>query len=231
MHKSERAWKYLAFLIGAMCFLTLVVALCLGIRQEREVKSYHVDPTPEVAEAEPSEENVELSEEIFAPVPLTTQMPTGAYKTYRPKSSALSLKMELPIADTREKPYTKNTLSPDEPEPPEPIYGTVEVPENAELVYLGEFYVTGYDVCMECCGKVDGITASGAQATVGRTVAASSDFPFGTILYIEGIGARIVEDRGGIKTQHLDVVCEDHPACYAITGYYDVWEVVTNEMP
>lgn len=88
--------------------------------------------------------------------------------------------------------------------------------------YLGRYYVTGYDTCAACCGKADGITASGTTATVGRTCAANG-LPFGTRLYIEGIGERTVEDRGGMKGQHIDVLCADHPACYAVTGWYEVW--------
>ena len=47
-------------------------------------------------------------------------------------------------------------------------------PEEAEdeqdgLVYLGKFWVTGYDACAACCGKTDGITASGAKAVAGAT--------------------------------------------------------------
>jgi len=68
----------------------------------------------------------------------------------------------------------------------------------------------------------DGITASGAAAAVGRTVAMNG-VPFGTRLYIEGIGERVVEDRGGMSAQTIDVLCADHPACYAITGWYDVY--------
>ena len=90
--------------------------------------------------------------------------------------------------------------------------------------YLGTYYITGYDICYSCCGKIDGITASGVKATVGRTIAAPSNLPFGTKLYIEGIGERVVEDRGGsISGQRLDVLCNNHSECYAITGYYDVY--------
>ena len=90
--------------------------------------------------------------------------------------------------------------------------------------YLGTYYITGYDICYECCGKIDGITASGAKATVGRTIAAPSNLPFGTKLYIEGIGERIVEDRGGsISGQRLDLLCNNHSECYTITGYYEVY--------
>lgn len=96
-----------------------------------------------------------------------------------------------------------------------------------ERVYMGLYWITGYDTCAECCGKTDGITASGVTATAGRTVAASSEFDFGTRLYIDGLGERVVEDRGGaIGGGRLDVVCNDHDECYSITGWHDVWVIV-----
>lgn len=91
-----------------------------------------------------------------------------------------------------------------------------------EREYLGRYYITGYDTCARCCGKSDGITASGTTATVGRTVAAGRELPFDTVIWIDGIGERVVEDRG-VGNGCIDVLCEDHPACYAITGYYDVY--------
>lgn len=95
-----------------------------------------------------------------------------------------------------------------------------------QLRYLGAYKITGYDTCSRCCGKTDGITASGTQATVGRTCAADKSLPFGTVLYIEGIGYRTVEDRGGAITGgRIDVLCVDHTACYAVTGTYDVYIV------
>ena len=112
------------------------------------------------------------------------------------------------------------------------IRGCVPAPNEAQdkqeaqpaMRYLGQFKITGYDTCSRCCGKTDGITASGAQATVGRTCAASKALPFGTRLYIEGIGERIVEDRGGgVNGSHIDVLVADHPAAYAITGTYAVY--------
>ena len=104
---------------------------------------------------------------------------------------------------------------------------TVEEPEpEPTLRYLGEYKITGYDICVSCCGNTKGITASGTQATVGRTCAAGKDLPFGTVLYIDGIGYRTVEDRGGgVNGGHIDVLCNDHPECYSITGRYDVYVV------
>lgn len=98
-----------------------------------------------------------------------------------------------------------------------------EQPEP-ELRLLGEYQVYGYDVCPACCGKTDGITASGAAATVGRTVACNA-LPLGTQIYIDGIGERVVEDRGGMADGVIDVLCADHAECYAVTGVYQVYEI------
>lgn len=95
--------------------------------------------------------------------------------------------------------------------------------EKRNMTYLGKYRITGYDTCIQCCGKTDGITSSGAKATVGRTCAAAG-LPFGTVLYIEGIGLRVVEDRG-VGAGVIDVLCNDHAECYEITGRYGVWIV------
>ena len=71
--------------------------------------------------------------------------------------------------------------------------------------------VTAYCACMECCGKTNGITASGAKATAGRTIAMSKDYKFGTKIEIEGYGIYIVEDRGGaIKNTRIDIYFNTH---------------------
>ena len=50
------------------------------------------------------------------------------------------------------------------------------------------------------------ITASGEPVVPGVTVAAGKDLPFGTELYIHGIGKRIVQDRGAaISRGHIDI--------------------------
>jgi 3D (Asp-Asp-Asp) domain-containing protein len=54
--------------------------------------------------------------------------------------------------------------------------------------------ITAYCPCTRCCGKSDGITASGRPATAGRT-AAMNGVQFGTVVRIEGVGRRVVEDR------------------------------------
>lgn len=50
------------------------------------------------------------------------------------------------------------------------------------------------------------ITASGEPVVPGVTVAAGEDLPFGTELYIRGIGKRVVQDRGAaISRGHIDI--------------------------
>lgn len=69
--------------------------------------------------------------------------------------------------------------------------------------------VTFYTISADECGKGDGITAAMIPAQVGRTVAAGPGIPFGTRVYIPGIGWRVVEDRGGdIGDHRLDCLVE-----------------------
>ena len=77
------------------------------------------------------------------------------------------------------------------------------------------FKVTAYCSCAKCCGKTNGITASGTKATAGRTVATSSQFSFGTQLDIGGY-TYTVEDRGGaIQGNRIDVYMNSHAEALA----------------
>lgn len=77
----------------------------------------------------------------------------------------------------------------------------------------GETYkITAYCSCAKCCGKTTGRTASGTQATAGRTVAAPAKFAFGTKLNIGG-HIYTVEDRGGaIQGNRIDIYVGSHSA-------------------
>lgn len=80
--------------------------------------------------------------------------------------------------------------------------------------YIGEFTITYYCSCYKCCGKTDGITASGTLAQEGQTVAADWNIlKPGTRIFIEGVGFRTVEDNGGwIEGNKLDVYMDSHSA-------------------
>ena len=86
------------------------------------------------------------------------------------------------------------------------------VQEEPEPEYITEtFKLTAYCPCMQCCGKTDGITASGTKATEGRTIAVDPDvIPFGTEVIING-HTYIAEDKGGaIKDNRIDVYFDSH---------------------
>lgn len=86
---------------------------------------------------------------------------------------------------------------------------------NPDMKYVGNFKLTGYCPCLQCSEGWGTRTASGRKAVEGVTVAASKQFPLGTKLYIEGVGYRTVDDRGGaIKGNKLDIYVNSHSSCY-----------------
>jgi 3D (Asp-Asp-Asp) domain-containing protein len=108
----------------------------------------------------------------------------------------------------------------------EPVNKIVQVQKKAQTtrssdmprttttaVIDGETYkITAYCSCAKCCGKTTGRTASGTQATAGRTVAAPAKFAFGTKLNIGG-HIYTVEDRGGaIQGNRIDIYVSSHSA-------------------
>lgn len=98
-----------------------------------------------------------------------------------------------------------------------------------KIFYLGKFKITYYCACKKCCGKDNGITASGVKAQAGVTVAAdTSKLPFGSKIYINGIGWRTVQDRGGnIKGNRLDIYISSHDDTKPYNvQYLDVWVVI-----
>lgn len=105
-------------------------------------------------------------------------------------------------------------------------------------IYLeeaGTFMCTAY--CTEqrqhICGEGRGITASGQPIQADVTVAADQTLlPYGTVLYIEGVGIRIVQDKGAaVQGRHLDVAVDTHENALNWAGYGDhkVWIVKEKE--
>jgi 3D (Asp-Asp-Asp) domain-containing protein len=84
---------------------------------------------------------------------------------------------------------------------------TVKFEDIPDYTDLGTYKLTAYCSCSKCCGKSDGITASGTKATAGRTVAAKG-IPFGTKLMING-ETYIVEDRG-VGSGVIDIYFDSH---------------------
>lgn len=100
---------------------------------------------------------------------------------------------------------------------------------NIQWIDAGEFFCTAY--CTEqyphICGEGHGVTASGQPIQAGVTVAADTFiFPYGTVLYIEDVGIRIVQDKGSaIQGKHLDVAVDTHENAkkWSGCGNHRVW--------
>lgn len=74
--------------------------------------------------------------------------------------------------------------------------------DQPEMEYVGDYRVTAY-AYYEGDGE-NYYTASGAEPTPYYTVATGDEFPFGTVLYIEGLGYAEVQDRGGFGPGIID---------------------------
>ena len=113
--------------------------------------------------------------------------------------------------------------------------------DEYELVYLGDYRLTAYCPCEICCGQwalnrpkdSNGNpivhTATGTVAQQGRTIGVNpSVIPYGTQVYISGLGWRTAEDTGsGIGKKHIDVYMNSHQAALSSgLSHGDVWMLV-----
>lgn len=78
---------------------------------------------------------------------------------------------------------------------------------SGQGTYLGNFTLTAYCNCAQCCGTAGNLTASGTVPTAGRTVAMAG-VPFGTQLLING-NVYTVEDLG-TPYGHVDIFFDNH---------------------
>ena len=76
---------------------------------------------------------------------------------------------------------------------------------------LGIFKISHYCPCVICCGKTDGITSSGTDATANRTIAVDTDIiALGSTIVIQG-KPYIAEDvGGGINVKEIDIFVDSH---------------------
>ena len=93
-----------------------------------------------------------------------------------------------------------------------------EEPEGAAWQDAGEFTITHYCNCTECCGKSDCITATGTLAKMGRTVSVDPDvIPLGSEVLINGV-CYIAEDVG-VRGKVIDVYIDSHSQALAMGTY------------
>ena len=92
----------------------------------------------------------------------------------------------------------------------------VTADESLGMTSLGNFNVTHYCTCSVCCGKSDGVTASGRAAVPYYSIAVDpSVIPLGTVVYLDyGDGvlheARADDTGGAIHGNSIDLCVGDH---------------------
>lgn len=107
-------------------------------------------------------------------------------------------------------------------------------PAACDDVFLGEYTLTAYCPCARCCGKSDGITATGTLAAEGRTIAVDPRvIPYGAhVLLIWPDGTQrtyIAEDCGsGVTGSRIDVFFADHETA-RIFGVQSAMAYLTKE--
>ena len=98
-----------------------------------------------------------------------------------------------------------------------------ESSDSGQGTYLGNFTLTAYCNCAQCCGTAGNPTASGAMPTAGHTVAMAG-VPFGTQLLINGT-VYTVEDLG-TPYGHVDIYCGSHEEALSFgLQYADVYQL------
>lgn len=86
--------------------------------------------------------------------------------------------------------------------------------EEPQMEYLGDWTISFYCNCPECCGVWSGgATASGAMPSAWWT-AATGELDFGTIVYVDGLGTFEIQDRG-TDYGWLDVFVGSHDEALA----------------
>ena len=118
--------------------------------------------------------------------------------------------------DTSDEEYTEETDSSDDSEDADTSSDSEaaseeqtssESSDSSQGKYLGNFTLTAYCNCAQCCGTAGYLTASGTVPTAGRTVAMAG-VPFGTQLLINGT-VYTVEDLG-TPYGHVDIYFDNH---------------------
>lgn len=181
------------------------------------------EATPDEAKEEP-EPTIEIVH-----YKSTTESTTQATTTEEVSTEVFSATItteeytEAVTEEWTEEPTTEEYIEPQEPEEPAPPEEPSE-PEapvgdslEANMTFVATYTITGYTWTGDPC-------SNGNYPSSGYTCACNS-LPLGTVIYIEGIGTRVVEDRVGRSGLIVDVFVDSTSDAYAITGTYDVYIV------
>ena len=174
----------------------------------------------EQAQTESTEETVseETSEE-------TADVPEFDPETDTTESESSSTSSDVIVEEEAEEEYTEPEVQEEETYTEETAEETTDSSDSSsgQGTYLGNFMLTAYCNCAQCCGTAGNATASGTTPTAGRTVAMAG-VPFGTQLLING-NVYTVEDLG-TPYGHVDIYCGSHEEALSFgLQYADVYQL------
>lgn len=116
-------------------------------------------------------------------------------------SSSSSTSSDVVVEEVEEETYEEPETYTEEEAPAE------DAGSSSQGTYLGNFTLTAYCNCAQCCGTAGNLTASGTVPASGHTVAMAG-VPFGTQLLINGT-VYTVEDLG-TPYGHVDIYFDSH---------------------
>lgn len=91
--------------------------------------------------------------------------------------------------------------------------------------YMGDFTLTAYCPCAECCGEwADGVTATGLPAVPGIVAVDPEVIPMGSTIIIDGQRYLAADTGSGVTGTHIDICRSSHEEAVVFgvqTG--DVW--------
>lgn len=130
--------------------------------------------------------------------------------------------------------YEEQTLNEVKEEETSPDFESEKIDDSIfeNSIRLDDVTVTHYDPCVKCCGKTDGITATGVHVTPYYTVAVDPDvIPLGSDVMVDyGDGVihyyKAEDTGGGVKGNHIDLCVTEHNEALELgVRYATVWFV------
>jgi len=158
-------------------------------------------------------EEVTTEEECIITIPVNIQVVIDEPVQEDPSPEPI---VEEPIIEeTVEESSTEESIDPPIVEE-EPV--AVEETEPVSMTYIGNLKITGYVA-------TGNPTASGVYPYVGGVAMSRSyGYPWGTTIYIDGLGYYTLNDTG-CSYGVVDVFCNTIPECYDLTSWRDVYVV------
>ena len=173
---------------------------------ENEEEDYGYNPDEDTAESDSSADSYDTAAEVPDDSEASEPVVETEYQddTYQ-ESTESEESYEESYEDSYEESYEESSS------------------DSGQGTYLGNFTLTAYCNCAQCCGTAGNLTASGTVPTAGRTVAMAG-VPFGTQLLING-NVYTVEDLG-TPYGHVDIFFDSHSDALAFgLQYADVYQL------